>query len=251
MRSQVRNRRVLSAVLLLPILVLAVSAQANTYTETFDGPLPSFLTLETYGTGVTATITGGELVITIPAHTSDSYYARILTNFNTGTAFQSQVDYNLVTWPQWYDWTLQAGLWATGGTMNAIRTQRDEYYLGPNWYELASASFHGNQYQAHLPADNRTGALQLTRNSGLGCDGYYDIGSGWQPIGGYSPHTGDGPFVLQAITGAGAGAVEVHFDNFIITSDNVPVPLPPTALLLGAGLLGLGLPGLRRRLRRG
>jgi hypothetical protein len=213
-------------------LILAVSpSQAGTYKETFSGPLPSFFTLETHGEGVTATVTGGKLVITIPAHATDSYYARLQTTFNTGTAFQSQVDYNLVTWPQWYDWTLQAGLWATGGNMNAIRTQRDEYYLGHHWYEIASASFHGNQYQAHLPADNREGSLRLTRNSASGGDGSYDIGSGWQPIGG-TTHSGDGPFVLQALTGPGAGAVEVHFDNYIITGPNVHRDISPIEALL-------------------
>jgi hypothetical protein len=227
MRFNVRGKWLSYGAMLL-ILILAVSSsQAATYKETFSGPLPSFFKLETHGEGVTATLTGGELVITIPAHASDSYYARILTTFNTGTAFQSQVDYNLVTWPEWYDWTLQAGLWATGGSMNAIRSQHNDY----GWHEIVSASFHGNQYQKYVDG-NQEGALRLTRNSALGCDGYYDIGSGWQPIGGYSPHTGDGPFVLQVITGSGAGAVEVHFDNFIITSANVHRDISPIEALL-------------------
>ena len=96
-----------------------------------------------------------------------------------------------------------------------------------------SASFHGNQYQKYLPADNRLGSLRLWRNSGGGVGGDYNIGSGWQAIGSYGAHNGDGPFVLQVNTGSGAAAMEVHFDNFVITGVNVPN--------LAAGLAALDL----------
>lgn len=241
------GRLMLLVILVLCAGPLVCAAQANTYTETFDGPLPSFFTVITSGHGETVSVSGGKLVITIPSHTTGSYYAGIQTTFNTGTAFQSQVDYNLTTWPQWYDWTIQAGLWGASGEMNAIRTQRNDY----GYHDIVSANFHGNQYQKYVD-DNLSGSLLLWRNSSSGAGGKYYIPgfSDFKEIGGYSPQYSDGPFVLQVTSGSGAGAVEVRFDNFKITGDNVVVPLPPAALLLGSGLLGLGLTGWRRRRKR-
>ena len=148
-------------VVVLAVLLMASTSQAATYTETFSGPLPSFFTTYTSGNGETVTVTGGELVINIPAHTTGIYYAGIMTTFNHGVAFSEQVDYNLVTWPQWGNGA-SAGLTGTqNNPMYTIRTQYDDYYLGHNWHEAAQSSFHGNWGQAYLPADNRTGSLLL------------------------------------------------------------------------------------------
>jgi len=208
-------------VLSLALALAVAAAQANTYTETFSGPLNPRI-WETYssGEGVTINVTDGHLVITMPAHAAGTgtYSAGIRTKFNTGTAWQSQVDYKLVTWPEWYDWTLQVGLWGSGeNLMQAIRTQRWDY----GWHEIVSVNFHGNQYQKYVDG-NIEGSLRLWRNSGGGVGGDYNIGSGWQAIGSFGYNPGDGPFVLQVVTGPGAGAVEVHFDNFVITGVNVP-----------------------------
>ncbi|MFA5111102.1 MAG: hypothetical protein WC443_06845, partial [Desulfobaccales bacterium] len=44
--------------------------------------------------------------------------------------------------------------------------------------------------------------------------------------------------------------VQIAFDNFQLQYDQL-VPIPPTLLLLGSGLLGLGLSELRRKMKQG
>lgn len=61
------------------------------------------------------------------------------------------------------------------------------------------------------------------------------------------------------ITPATARYVRFYVDSYVSYGGGLNemevygsgVPLPPSVLLLGAGLLGLGLPGLRRRIKRG
>ena len=240
MRSQVGNRRGLSVALLLVSLVLAVSpSQAGTYKETFSGPLnPNIWEVFTSGHGETVEVINGKLVIKIPAVPGDqSYYAGIRSKFDHGCPFEAQVDYDLVTWPAW-DNKASAGIYAE--TMYAVRTQVDDYYNGPHWFERAYAYFHGNVYQVNLAPEGQqggmTGSLRLIYNSDLGADGKYNIGAGWQSIGGYSPNHDGGPFILQVSEWGSRNtpgkAVEVHFDNFIITSANVHRDISPIEALL-------------------
>ena len=78
MQLRLPVRLILVKLVIFLSLALAVSAaQAGTYTETFSGPLnPNIWEVFSSGEGVTINVTGGELVITIPAHATGSYNCR-------------------------------------------------------------------------------------------------------------------------------------------------------------------------------
>jgi hypothetical protein len=243
MKLHVIQRNLLFILVGLFSLALPVcSSQAATYTETFSGPLnPKIWEVFTSGHGETVEVQDGHLVIKIPAVPGDqTYFAGIRSTFDHGYPCEAQVDYNLVTWPAW-DNKASAGIY--GESMYVIRTQINDYFYGSHWFECACASFHGNVYQAHLAPEGvqggMQGSLRLSYHPTLAGDGYYNIGEGWQPIGGYSPHSDGGPFILQVTEWGSRNTpgkdVEVHFDNFSITGPNVPkrtAALPADYLLL-------------------
>jgi hypothetical protein len=225
--------------ILFSIIFSAFISHAGTYTETFSGPLnPNIWEVFTSGHGETVEVTDGKLVIKVPGiPTGQTYYAGIRSKFDHGDKFEATVGYELITWP----WDNKASAGIYGSNMNTIRKQVNEYSLGPHWFEVASADFHGNGGYVKLASEGlqggMTGSLRLTYQNLTG-DGYYNLGAGWQPIYGYSPHNDDGKFMLQVVEwGGSAGAgkdVEVHFDNFKISGPNVHVVknMPAIYLLL-------------------
>lgn len=219
-------------------LILAVSpSQAGTYKETFSGPLnPNIWEVFTSGHGETVEVINGKLVIKVPGiPANQTYYAGIRSKFNHGANFEANVDYDLITWP----WDNKASAGLSGSSMYTVRKQQNEYWLGPHWFEVAEASFHGNYAYKKLAPEGQqggmTGSLRLTRKQDVDADGYYNVGDGWQQIYGDN-QTGDDKFVLQVSEwGGSAGAgkdVEVHFDNFIITGANVHRDISPIVALL-------------------
>ena len=125
MRSQVRNRRVLSAVLLLISLVLAVSAQACTtlHGKPFSGPLePLSCTLFNLSAPAFRASTGGELVITIPTHTTVDFFCPHPKHLQHRRRLRRRGGgYTLSTWPV-ARLDTSGGLYGAPITHDAIRT---------------------------------------------------------------------------------------------------------------------------------
>jgi len=113
-----------------------------------------------------------------------------------------------------------------------------------NWFQGFSTI---GGYSSAISSTVDSGWLGIGYNGIIGTGGrvtlWYDAGAGWQELAAYAPNFNDNLyFYIMGKTQTGT-SLTFQVDQVQLT------PVPPSVLLLGTGLLGLGAVGLRRRRR--
>lgn len=219
----------------------AGAAQADSYLESFSGPLnPAVWQLDAGGNHVE--VTGGELVFTRQSTDSSAlrFVPELIGNFVVGFR------YRLI------DWTSTYG----GGD----RLQLDVFNALPNPAGHAigrmqeSYGYHfggvdGGCCNFSTPTASASGDLRITRADGIVTISF-DDGSGWQNLGQSSPDHRDMTLSFSAyIHNFFVAGTSYAIDDFSVWAERFsqPVPEPAAGAMLAAGLATLGWMMRRRR----
>jgi hypothetical protein len=194
------------------------------------------------GSGFSATANTTQLNVTIPTNSLGN--AGVLSKFTISGDFDMQVAYSLVNWPNNNGVELEFGFSKSNGDLIAGIGRND---LSVNSY--GSEIIYGiNDIFNSVATTDTSGALRITRvGDTITC--YYLNGT-WQTLGSETDVAlgQDGIVDIMGYFNTSirdVGTASATFSNFSI------VPLPPTLLVLGGGVLGVGLPGLRKRILKG
>lgn len=192
-----------------------------------------------HGTGFSATANTTQLDLTIPTDSTGN--AGVISKFTVIGDFDVRVNYVLNTWPSNNGIGLSLGFHTlSGGAADAVIGRNENSYV---WTIQINPAYH-EVYTA--PTSDTSGALRLTRTNDT-ITAYY-LNGAWQTLGSATDAilAHDGIYTLLALETStpNVGTASVTFSNFS------QVPIPPTILLLGGGLVGLVLPGLRRRMKK-
>jgi hypothetical protein len=231
------HRKTLAAtVFLASCLLWATCALAYTGTITDDfnaSTLNSGLWEVTSIGGPSIAQTSGQLQVTIPGSSTSPLGAGVQSRFTLIGDYDMQADFSLLTWPA--NNGIRVGIIAIGAVER-----------------VGAGAGYGEEYLAHFSnvlgrtvTVDLSGTLRMTR-TGNTLEGFYLAGGLWQSLGseanaGFGANT---KIALNAWTGDpffGHQDATIAWDNFQVQYTGVEnlVPIPPTALLLGSGLLGL------------
>jgi hypothetical protein len=168
--------------------------------------------------------------------------------------FDMQVDFTLLNWP--------SGNGTESGLELSTLPHRDNLIAGVGRSNLSSIDSYLSEiigpFFGFAPTGDLSGKVRINRTGDTITSYYWDtVSLSWADI---LSHTDpvlaqdgvfDLVFGLNPDSMPGGFPVKMAFDNFQLQYDQlVCIPLPPTLLLLGSGLLGFGLPGLRRRMKQ-
>lgn len=219
----------------------ATPTRADSYFETFSGPLNAAAWQLAAG-GNDVSITGGELVFTRLASESSTlrFVPELVGNFDVSFRYRL------------LDWTSTYG----GGD----RLQLDVFNALPNPVGHAigrmqeSYGYHfgavdGGCCSFSTPTASDSGALRITRAAGIVTISFND-GGGWQNLAQSSPDHRDMTLSFSAyIHNFFVAGTSYAIDDFSIWAERFsqPVPEPAAGAMLAAGLATLGWMMRRRR----
>lgn len=207
---------------------------------------PGLWSNATSGTGFSAMPNGSQLDLIIPTDVYGS--AGMVSNFTLSGDFDMQVNYSLGNWSNNNNVELGLAFWSKSQNYLMASMGRDD--VSGNEYG-SSINYPYHSVESYINTSDTSGLLRILR-TGNSITCYYWHGA-WQDLGGSVTDASLGQEGFIKLWGddyngtSGVGSVTVTFSNFSLSS----VPVPPTILLLGGGLIGLGLVGLRRRIKKG
>ncbi|MCK9374901.1 MAG: hypothetical protein M0P73_02000 [Syntrophobacterales bacterium] len=257
MKSRMHYKMALVVLFILAICLLsapALLAYTGTITDDFNGPSLN-TALWTVGTsgGASVAQTSGQLQVNIPSSAPPvAFGGGVTSNFILVGDFDMRVDFSLLTWP----------------ANNGIRTSIGGASPVPVYEEVSRVGAGGGQSTEQYVTNfftiigakytsDLSGTLRLLRTGNLLTGFYLDSSDNWVTIAGLVNNSflADIPIFIAAHSAPpfwGGQAALVAFDNFQVQYTGVEnlVPIPSTYLLLGSGLIGIGLPWLRRRIKK-
>jgi len=236
------------AALSLAVMFPGAGAQAMTYSWDFNSGLDTanFTFVPTPGSGFTLDTSGQDLYISKPAGNGSDPYSGVLagevgSKFWVQGNFDMQVDYKLESTFNNKDW-IQLNIIHDANQVLALgrcNSNGDNYHVWTNAYGE----------QGNTATSDTSGMFRLQR-TGIIVAAYIGTTLLWTD----PTYGADDVYVMLNVlqnNGSSYGPVAGSFDNLSITADSfrdyTPVPVPPTVLLLGSGLLGLAGWRLRKR----
>jgi hypothetical protein len=253
MKAKLYYKMTLVAVCLLSSCLFsapALLAYNYTFTDNFnDNSMnTNFWQLDTNGLP-TINEVNNQVEVSIPGNIVGESWAGYNSRLALRGDFDMQVDYHLITLP----WPSNSGCSVELYLFSIAFSNREDYINGLG--EVYEADII-NTPSAYVTTTDTSGTLRITR-TGNTIDCYYMGSGGWVNTISFT----DASLAQDEIFGFSAGGwppnfggqdLLVAFDNFQLQYDElVPIPIPSSLLLLGGGLIGLGLPGLRRRIKKG
>lgn len=244
MIGKIGHRKTLAATVFLASSLLWATfalAYAGTITDNFDAStLNSGLWEVTSTGGPSIAQTAGQLQVTIPGVSSSPLSGGVQSKFTLIGDYDMQAEFSLLTWPA--NNGIRVGIQAIGGAVERVGA-------GSVYGEEYLANF-GTSLLGRIGTGDLSGALRMTRTDNI-LKGFYLAGGNWQLLGSLEDagFGADTKIQLDAWTSNpyfGYHNAAIAWDNFQVQYTGVEnlVPIPPTALLLGSGLLGLA--GWRR-----
>jgi len=218
--------------MLVAVFLVSPAAIADTFTA-FNNP--SLWTTVIMGTGPSVTVVDSHTVdVTLAAGSTDPtiFLGELRSLTSVSGDFDYEVNYRLLSWPPTAN-GVRMGIRFIDGALERVSWENgvQEVYLT----DLKGSIF-------SKPTDDLSGTLRLTRTGGT-VTGYYLDGNTWVALGSFSSSTADTTFGLAAWSHP--GIFNPNGQN--VTVEFSSVPLPPTVLLLGSGLVGLLALGRRKR----
>ena len=247
MINTVPHRPLLYYLLFLSFLILPVSpayAYTGTISDTFDGTTINSSLWTVFTENGPSVSQNDQLLVTIPGTSSGNWAGGVKSTYQLIGDFDIQVDFELLTWPASNG--IRVGIRSIGGAVERIGA-------GGGFGELYLTDF--SSQITSVPTSDLSGALRFVR-SGNTLTGYY-YSSSWQMLGSRTDASYGSDTYLELAAWSdqnffGAKDALVAFDNFQVQYTGItPTPIPPTALLFGAGLLSLGLSSLRKKPTQG
>jgi len=261
MSGKMHYKMALVAALLLAICLLSAPsllAFNYTITDNFNDNSINTSLWQAFssGTGFNVNEVNQQLEISLPGTTSGA--AGYLSRCALRGDFDMQVDFTLLTWPSLNGTEVGLGLnkpfstdLIAGVALFGEHTATDGTHFNQIYYGETSAGF-GSTVETNI-GQGDSGSFRITR-TGNTIDCFFMGATDWVNVAHFTdPSLAiDGAFLLTCGLSPGGSPVLVAFDNFLLQYDQlVCIPLPPTLLLLGSGLLGLGLSELRRKMKKG
>jgi hypothetical protein len=265
MKTKMHYKMSLVGVFLLAGCLLsapALLAYTGTLTDDFNGPsLNTGLWSDISWGGPSISQTAGQLQISFPSNPTsqppfNNFQGAIQSKFILVGDFDMQVNFSLITWPTNDGINLGFGNMTESGGAPRGMVAVERVGARSGFQESYLVDFFGT-LSSIVPTGDSLGGLRLVR-TGDTMEGFYlNSSNQWVSLGarsnpsfgfdttiGLGPSSGPGSF--------GGQAALMAYDNFQVQYTGIEnlVPIPPTCLLLGSGLLCLGFPGLRRRMKK-
>lgn len=237
------KKRILLVAMIAVLALFPGSSLGATAFWNFSGGMDSNFTYSENYADFSLDDDHGELRLSKPAGGgSDFKYASVDSTFQIGGNFDIRVDYKL-------NLTLQAGNQVHMGMLYdvyaIVRSLEGGYQ---NYHIWRSSGGYGQ-----VPTNDLSGSMRFVRTGTTVTAYYKSPGADFTSLYTYTDYGSQDVTIFMNIVnnGGSSNALDVSFDNLYIQADylpsGLPVPLPPSVLLLGSGLLVLaGWRGLKK-----